>query len=142
MRQAISVQIRDFTRILVVTAVASSLSVCSQYGAWDLFRAYQEEGPFNPCELSRAEVIRPENWELLQEYLLEQASEGASGAPTADTTSITGLAGPIKWVGGTLAPNGKIYGIPYSATEVLIVDPKARGGFCATVSLCAYFNKL
>ena len=32
---------------------------------------------------------------------------------TANTTTITGLSGAGKWVGGVLAPNGKIYGIPY-----------------------------
>lgn len=41
---------------------------------------------------------------------------------TADTT-ITGLSGTGKWVGGVLAPNGKIYGIPFDSTSVLIIDP-------------------
>ena len=42
---------------------------------------------------------------------------------TAEQTSITGLTGTIKWQGGVLAPNGKIYCIPYSSTNVLIIDP-------------------
>lgn len=29
------------------------------------------------------------------------------------------LAGATKWVGGVLAPNGKIYGIPFDSTTVL-----------------------
>jgi hypothetical protein len=32
-------------------------------------------------------------------------------------------AGVAKWSGGVLAPNGKIYGIPFDATEVLEIDP-------------------
>jgi hypothetical protein len=30
-----------------------------------------------------------------------------------------------KWIGGVLGPDGKIYGIPYSATDILIIDPVA-----------------
>ena len=41
-----------------------------------------------------------------------------------DTTSTFGsLAGASKWVGGVLAPNGCIYGIPYNSTTVLKIDP-------------------
>ena len=33
------------------------------------------------------------------------------------------LSGTNKWVGGVLAPNGKIYGIPHNSTSVLEIDP-------------------
>jgi streptogramin lyase len=33
------------------------------------------------------------------------------------------LAGSMKWAGTNLAPNGKIYAIPYSSTTVLKIDP-------------------
>ena len=33
------------------------------------------------------------------------------------------LSGADKWIGGVLAPNGKIYGIPYDSTSVLVIDP-------------------
>ena len=33
------------------------------------------------------------------------------------------LSGANKWAGGVLAPNGKIYGIPFSSTQVLEIDP-------------------
>ena len=33
---------------------------------------------------------------------------------------------PYKWAGGVLAPNGKIYGIPYSTGTVLEIDPVGR----------------
>jgi hypothetical protein len=41
--------------------------------------------------------------------------------------NITGLFGSLgagsKWIGGVLAPNGKVYGIPFGSTEVLEIDP-------------------
>lgn len=40
---------------------------------------------------------------------------------TANTTTITGLSGNLKWSGSVLAPNGKIYGIPSSNASVLIL---------------------
>jgi len=36
------------------------------------------------------------------------------------------LAGTTKWLGGVLAPNGIIYGIPYSSTQWLRLNPYAR----------------
>ena len=39
------------------------------------------------------------------------------------TTTFGSLSGVGKWVGGVLAPNGKIYGIPYNNTSVLVIDP-------------------
>ena len=33
------------------------------------------------------------------------------------------LTGTSKWIGGVLAPNGKIYGIPRNATQILEFDP-------------------
>lgn len=41
----------------------------------------------------------------------------------ADVTWNTSLSGINKWCGGILAPNGKIYAIPYNATDFLIIDP-------------------
>ena len=34
--------------------------------------------------------------------------------------------GEEKWIGGVLAANGKILGIPYSAESVLEIDPVTR----------------
>jgi len=36
---------------------------------------------------------------------------------------IGSLSGTDKWFGGVLAPNGKIYGIPFNATQILEFDP-------------------
>jgi hypothetical protein len=45
--------------------------------------------------------------------------------PTDDSVSTFGsLSGDsLKWLGGGLAPNGQIYGIPFSGTTVLKIDP-------------------
>jgi hypothetical protein len=48
------------------------------------------------------------------------------------------LSGTSKWPGGVLAPNGKIYGIPFDSTGVLEIDPVARtattfGSFSGTL---------
>ncbi len=45
---------------------------------------------------------------------------------SADITTISGLMGEMKWAGGVLGPDGKIYGIPSDgANTILIVDPAA-----------------
>ena len=51
----------------------------------------------------------------------------------ADTTTITGLTGSGKWYGGVLGPDGKIYGIPYSES-VLIIDPVAGTADTTTIT--------
>ena len=35
------------------------------------------------------------------------------------------LSGSTKWFGGVLGPDGKIYGIPFNSTDILIIDPIA-----------------
>ena len=42
------------------------------------------------------------------------------------TTTFGSLSGTAKWVGGVLAPNGKIYGIPHNSTTVLEIDSVAQ----------------
>eukprot|EP01051_Picozoa_sp_SAG22_P012596 SAG22_NODE_1325_length_4736_cov_5.253397_4_plen_303_part_00 len=45
---------------------------------------------------------------------------------TTDTTSLAGLGSDYyKWSGGVLGPDGRVYGIPYKAEAVLVVDPAA-----------------
>ena len=45
----------------------------------------------------------------------------------AQTTTLFGsLSGSVKWVGGVLAPNGKIYGIPANSTQIVEIDPVAQ----------------
>jgi hypothetical protein len=58
---------------------------------------------------------------------------------TDTTTTITGLSGSKKYFGGVLAPNGKIYGIPYEADNVLQI--KTGLPIYPSWMLEAYFNK-
>lgn len=54
---------------------------------------------------------------------------------TADTTSISGLGSATdKWWGGVLVPNGRIYGIPWHATSVLIIDPVTNTADTTTIT--------
>jgi hypothetical protein len=54
---------------------------------------------------------------------------------TADITTMTGLpTGGNKWIGGVLASNGKIYGIPFNSSSVLIIDPKNNTADTTTIS--------
>ena len=47
------------------------------------------------------------------------------GFTTISAPDVSGGSPPAtEWVGGVLGPNGKIYGIPYSAGNVLIIDTK------------------
>jgi len=39
----------------------------------------------------------------------------------SNTSAITGLDGSAKWVGGVLAPNSRIYGMPYNNSRILQV---------------------
>jgi len=41
--------------------------------------------------------------------------------PMDSTSTITGLSGTGKWSGGVLAPNGKIYCIPYDSSSILVI---------------------
>ncbi len=68
-------------------------------------------------------IMQPENWGLVQDYLDDQVSLGVSGPPTVDSNAILTSSNIGKWYGGVLAPNGKIYGIPWNSTSVLIIDP-------------------
>jgi len=44
--------------------------------------------------------------------------------PSNNTTTLFGnFAGNGRWHGGVLAPNGKIYGIPFNSTKILEIDP-------------------
>ena len=56
---------------------------------------------------------------------------------TADTTTITGIpevSGINMWRGSVLAPNGKIYNIPFDSTSVLIVDPVTNTADITTIT--------
>ena len=47
----------------------------------------------------------------------------ASNGSTDTATTFGSLSGTGKWLGGVLAPNGMIYGMPFNSTTVLKIDP-------------------
>jgi hypothetical protein len=49
-----------------------------------------------------------------------------ASAQTASRTAMGAtLSGSGKWWGGVVGPDGKIYGIPYNAADILVIDPVA-----------------
>jgi hypothetical protein len=45
---------------------------------------------------------------------------------TRTSSQFGNYVGSNKWVGGALGPNGKIYGIPRNATQLLEIDPATK----------------
>jgi hypothetical protein len=80
------------------------------------------------------EIIQPDSWGTVEEYLNDQASMGVSGPPTADPFAIPISSALKKWYGGVLAPNGNIYAIPWDSTSVLIIDPETNTADESTIS--------
>ena len=64
------------------------------------------------------------------EQIIQPYSNPLEGYASTDPAGALGggilignLTGTSKWIGGVLAPNGKIYGIPNAATQILEFDP-------------------
>ena len=63
------------------------------------------------------------SWDVFSRQL---NSEIATTTPIATRSAMgADLSGTSRWTGGVLGPDGKIYGIPYSSTDILIIDPVA-----------------
>jgi hypothetical protein len=89
--------------------------------------------------LTSLEITQPQNWSAVQAYLQQQAALGSSGI--ASTSTIAGVTGTAKMESGVLAPNGKIYGIPFASTSVWIIDPNANTVDTTTISGLGAGNK-
>ena len=90
-----------------------------------------------PCARIRWEVVGSSQWADFSACLARSIQQSGS-----DSTAVFGsLSGTYKWLGGVLAPNGKIYGIPLSSTTVLKIDPDTVAVFPDALQLSAYFNK-
>ncbi len=60
----------------------------------------------------------------------------------SQTTTLFGsLSGTVKWQGGVLAPDGKIYGIPYNSTQVLEIGTALPSNLPNNQVLSRYINK-
>jgi len=86
----------------------SSLPLYYQVGAsyWDAYKTNYLDG-------------------LLSEPDLSSATRSAMGAS---------LSGALKWIGGVLGPDGKIYGIPFDATDILQIGTGTPGDLQALMS--------
>ncbi len=64
-------------------------------------------------------------WEVVRAALEAAAAAALSNPASVDTFG--GLnPGGTKWAGGALAPNGRIYAVPFGASAVLEIDPAGR----------------
>ena len=115
----------------LVLCFAGVLGACSQAAVEEdamrdftlryLLRVEEESTTTGVCDLSRDELIQSANWNEVQTELQTQRDLG--GGTASITTIATGIGGAGKYLGGVLAPNGKIYGISRAATQVLVIDP-------------------
>ena len=62
---------------------------------------------------------------LVQPFFTGYAALGFLAGTATRTAMGATLSGGNKWFGGVLGPDGKIYGIPYDATDILVIDPVA-----------------
>ena len=72
--------------------------------------------------------VTPGNWKYdWQPYLQGVASSNSGATVSFSTSSVTGTTGGalVYYIGGVLAPNGKIYCVPYQSTAIGIIDPIA-----------------
>ncbi len=71
--------------------------------------------------------LGPEHWPELQQRLQDAAAQGSTGEPTARLIPNADLAAQSggKYQGAILAPNGRIYGIPRMASQVVELEPFA-----------------
>ena len=66
--------------------------------------------------------LRQRNTEQSREIAALKQRACALQVPSLESIPGAGAA-EFKWSSGVLAPNGLIYGVPYSTTSVLIIDP-------------------
>ncbi len=85
------------------------------------------------CDVPYSWIHTRSNAAAVQNELRRVAQPGSSALASA-TFFGTVPNGGNDWSGGALAPNGKIYGMPYSQTGVLIIDPVARTVDTTTIS--------
>ncbi|HNF17359.1 MAG TPA: putative Ig domain-containing protein, partial [Leptospiraceae bacterium] len=102
----------------VISGIPTVISAPTNY---TITAANAEERTAASLTLS-ADVYR--QWSEVQTNLNSESVKGLSGSET--TNAFGSLAGTGKWVGGVLAPDGKIYGIPFDSTSVMELDPAAN----------------
>ena len=75
------------------------------------------------------------------DMLAIERDKGSYGSLSVDIDQMFVSVTADKWIGGVLAPNGKIYGIPYSSTSVLTIDPATNSANTAAITGLAGVTK-
>ena len=78
-------------------------------------------------------------WSTFSSQLDKEINVGVLPSATRSAMGAA-LSGTYKWYGGVLGPDGKIYGIPFNAADILIIDPDA-GAFTVRIALDPRLNK-
>ena len=84
----------------------------------DVLSIIRQEQSIN-AEQSRLIAHQAHELSLLKNQVCSQRHANLDKIPGAG-------AGTNAWAGGVLAPNGLIYGVPYHATSVLVIDPASN----------------
>ena len=63
-------------------------------------------------------------WSTFSSQLDKEINVGVLPSATRSAMGAS-LSGLYKWGGGVLGPDGKIYGIPTDAADILVIDPDA-----------------
>jgi len=73
--------------------------------------------------------LGPKYWPALQQRLRDAADQGSTAAATVREISNAALAAQPddRFQGVVLAPNGRIYGVPRMASQIVELDPLATG---------------
>ena len=97
---------------------------------WGLLSSVVSGHPFKSIPPSTSQPpqfqeVTPGNWKYDWQPSLTTLSAGNSSGLTITTSNITGGATFIGsgWTGSVLAPNGNIYFTPFSATNILVLNP-------------------
>ena len=78
---------------------------------------------------------------LNQLYAAYQCSPKSQGTASRSAMGAT-LTGTSKWYGGVLGPDGKIYGMPYDSTDILIISFNVAQPLPKSLILSPYLNKI
>jgi hypothetical protein len=78
--------------------------------------------------------VLPFQWNTSWSPYLNTLTAANSGAMVTASRSAMGASISLWWAGGVLAPNGKIYSVPVSATTILIIDTLTETATTSTMS--------
>jgi hypothetical protein len=107
----------------VIPASNELFAIC-HYGTGERPLAH---GPIQPATPTLGNwewptMVEHNQW---KKQYLDEAGETGDGANISFDTMGADLTGAYKWRGGVIGPDGKIYCVPSSANDILIIDPVA-----------------